>query len=262
MGIPILAGRDFVKQDGIGEVGITKVIIINKALASFYWRDQDPIGQRLVTNNLTMEVIGLVDDARYNSLETAPVPEVYYPNGVFPQEEISVVIRTSMNPAGLSPAIRNAIQDVEPDAFISPFRTMDEVVANSVSDRRFMMVLLSVFAASGLVLAVVGIAGLVAYSLSLRIREVGIRVAMGAGPRDVVWLISRQGLAPAFTGLALGLLIALGFVRVLSQMLYTVSPYDSFVFVSSIAALGVVTVLAAAFSAFRACRLDAGEILK
>jgi ABC-type antimicrobial peptide transport system permease subunit len=209
-----------------------------------------------------MEVIGVVADARYSSMEAAPVPEVYYPNGVFPQDEISVVIRTAASADGLTERIRNAILEIEHDVFISPFRRMDEVIAASVSDRRFIMVLLSVFSGSGLLLAVAGIAGLVAYSLSLRIREVGIRIALGAGPRDVFLLISRQGLAPAFTGLALGLLFAFGLAPLLTPMLYTVSPYDPVVFVLSIAALGTASILAAGLSAFRACRIDTSAILK
>jgi ABC-type antimicrobial peptide transport system permease subunit len=113
-----------------------------------------------------------------------------------------------------------------------------------------------------MVLATVGIAGMVAYSLSMRVREVGIRVAMGASPGNVVALIARQGIAPALTGLALGLLLAPNLTRYLSHMLFNISPYDPVVFGSAAAGLAVICVLVAAVSAYRACRLDAGSVLK
>jgi ABC-type antimicrobial peptide transport system permease subunit len=221
-----------------------------------------PSVKKLVTNNITMEVIGVVGDARYTSLEAEPVPEIYYPQGVFPQDEISLAIRTVVSPMVMADVIRSAIHEVDGDVFIAPFQTMDEVIAGSVSNRRFVLILLSVFSGIGVVLALAGIAGIVAYSLSLRLREVGIRVAIGAGPRDVILLMSRQGLVPAFAGLGLGLLFALGLTRLLRHMLYTVSPYDPVVFVLSIAALGGISVLAAGITAYRACRLDVSSILK
>jgi hypothetical protein len=128
IGIPMLAGRDFVPQDGVGEVGITKVVVINKALALLYWQDRDPIGQKLVTNNLTMEVIGVVADARYSSMEAAPVPEVYYPNGVFPQDEISVVIRTAASPDGWPTS--SATQSSK-SSTMSSFRRFEEWMKSS-----------------------------------------------------------------------------------------------------------------------------------
>ena len=152
--------------------------------------------------------------------------------------------------------------EIERDVFVGPFQKMDEVIANSVADRRFIMLLLGVFSVTGLLLAVSGIAGIIVYSLTLRIREVGIRVAMGAGPLDVILLMSRQGLAPAFVGLALGLVLALAFSRFLTHMLYSVSPYDPAVFGLSVAAMAVISVAAAAVSAYRTCRVDASRILK
>jgi putative ABC transport system permease protein len=262
MGIPIRSGRDFVPQDGVGRVGITKVIIINKAAARLYWQERNPVGEKLIAGDLVMEVVGVVGDVRYTSLETDPVADVYYPMGVFPQDEVSLVIRTATDPHALTTAIQSAIHDVEKDVFSTPFQTMDEVIAVSVGKRRFLMTLLSFCSAIGLLLAVTGIAGIVAYSLSLRIREVGIRIAIGAGPRDVLLLISRQGLVPAFAGLGLGILLSAGLTGLLRQMLYGISPYDPFVFGSSIFAVGVVATLAAAVSGYRACRVDASSILK
>jgi len=266
MGIPILSGRDFVQQDGVGTVGITKVIVINEAAGRLYWQDrreQNVVGEKLITDGgLVMEVVGVVGDVRYTSLETDPVPEVYYPMGVFPQDEVSLVIRTRSDARALTDAIQGAIHDVEKDVFSSPFQTMDEVLAVSVGKRRFLMTLLTFCSAIGLVLAVTGIAAIVAYSLSLRIREVGIRMAIGAGPRDVLLLIARQGLVPAFGGLGLGVVLSAGLTQLLQQMLYGVTPYDPFVFGSSIIGVGLVATLVAAASAYRACRIDASRILK
>jgi ABC-type antimicrobial peptide transport system permease subunit len=209
-----------------------------------------------------VEVIGIVGDVRYASLDAEPVPEVYLPEGLFPQDEVGLVVRSASDPVALTGAIREAIHEVERDVFIGPFRAMDEVIAESVSERRFMMALLSSFSITGLLLAVAGIAGIVSYSLSLRIREVGIRVAMGAGPRDVILLVSRQGLVPALIGVALGLMVAFGLTRFLAYLLYTVSPYDPAVFALALAGLATVSVITAAISAYRACRVDASSLLK
>ena len=182
--------------------------------------------------------------------------------GVFPQDEVSLVIRTRTDARALTDAIQGAIHDVEKDVFSTPFQTMDEVLAVSLGKRRFLMSLLTFCSAIGLVLAVTGIAAIVAYSLSLRIREVGIRMAIGAGPRDVLLLIARQGLVPAFAGLGLGIALSVGVTQFLKQMLYGITPYDPFVFGSSVIGVGVVAALAAAASAYRACRIDASSILK
>jgi putative ABC transport system permease protein len=259
MGIPVLSGRDFVRQDGVGEIGHTKVIIINDVLVRLVWPGENPVGQKDKSGS---EVVGVVGGVRYASLNSVPVPEVYYPEGTYPQDEFSLVIRTAADPLSMRESIRSAIQEVERDVFIVPFQSMDEVVANSASANQFAMRLLSVFSGIGVLLAVIGIAGIVAYSLSLRVREVGIRVAMGAGPGDVIALISRQGLLPALMGLAFGCLLAFGLTRFLRGLLYNVSPYDPLVFSSAFITLAAISVLSAGIAAYRASRVDAASILK
>jgi hypothetical protein len=266
--IALLGGRDFAQQDGIGEIGKTKVVIVNQAMARLLWPGENPVG-RAVTgvaggdlNHVPTEVIGVVADVRYASLDTEPGPEVYYPEGRYPQDEFSLVIRTASDPHGMTQTIHAAILDIERDVFIGPFRTMDEVIADSISTRRFTMLIISAFSAASLLLAVAGIAGIVTYSLSLRVREVGIRVAIGAAPRHVIMLISRQGLAPALAGLVLGLILAFGVTRFLSHMLYEVSPYDPAVFGIAVVAIAAVSALSAGISARRAAHVDASTMLK
>jgi len=265
MGIPRLRGRDFEPQDQIGEVGKTRVIIINEAMARLFWPGKDALGKKIVggePGNSPQEVVGVVENVRYTSLDSEPMPEAYYPNGLYPQDEFSIVIRTASSPGAMTDGIRAAVQEVERDVFIAPFQTINDVISSSVAARRFTTLLLIVFSITGMVLAAIGIAGIVAYSLSMRVREVGIRVAMGAGPRDVIALVSRQGVAPAFAGLAIGLLIASNLTRFVSHMLYAVSPYDPAVFGAATAVLAAVCALVAAIAAYRACRLDASSVLK
>jgi hypothetical protein len=270
MGIALLGGRDFAQQDDIGEIGKTKVVIVNQAMARLLWPGENPVGRAvtgvaggdLTNDHVPTEVIGVVADVRYASLDTEPGPEVYYPEGRYPQDEFSLVIRTASDPHGMTQTIRAAILDIERDVFIGPFRTMDEVIADSITTRRFTMLIISAFSAASLLLAVAGIAGIVTYSLSLRVREVGIRVAIGAAPRQVIMLISRQGLAPALAGLVLGLILAFGVTRFLSHMLYEVSPYDPAVFGIAVVAIAAVSALSAGISARRAAHVDASTMLK
>jgi predicted permease len=264
MGLPLNAGRDFVRQDGVGIVGTTRAVMINETMARLLWPGENAVGQKLACCNLENEgatVIGVVGDVRYASLDRPPVPEVYYPEGVFPQDEIALVVRTGTNAPPIE-SIRSTIHDIEHDVFIGPFQSMDVVMERSAAQRRFIMWLLSMFSGTGVLLAIAGIMGAVAYSLSLRVNEVGIRVAMGATPRDVVTLIARQGVLPALAGIVLGSVVALALTRFLSAMLFAVDPDDPQVFASAIAALSVVCILAAGIPAYRACHIDPSRILK
>jgi putative ABC transport system permease protein len=241
-------------------VGKTRVIIVNQTMARLLWPDENPVGRKV--NDYGAEVIGVIGDVRYAGLDRAPAPEVYYPEGVFPQDEFSLVVRTAANNASMIESIRKAIHEVEADVFIGNFQSMNELVASSEGQRRFVTILLSVFSGTGLLLAVAGIAGIVAYSLSLRVREIAIRVAMGATSRDVLALISRQGVVPAFAGLVFGCILAVSLTRFLSALLFEVDPYDPAVFAAAIIALAFVCIVTAGLSAYRACRVDASSILK
>jgi ABC-type antimicrobial peptide transport system permease subunit len=259
MGIP-LDGRDFMPSDEAGEkIGEGHRVIINEALARLFWPGQRAVGKSV---NRQSDVIGVAGDVRYAGLDNDPIPEVYLPAGLYPQDVFSIVVRTASYPTSITSSVRAAIHEVEKDVFISDFQTMNEVIDNSTSRRRFVMLLLSAFSATGIVLAVVGIAGTVAYSLSMRIRDIGIRIAMGAGPGSVIALVSRQGLAPAFLGLILGLPLAVILTRYLRQMLFGISADDPAVFTISVAALALISILAAGAAAYRACRVDASTLLR
>lgn len=258
MGIP-LEGKDFTRVDEFaGKIGTAKVVIINRALARLFWPGRSALGRKL---NDGSEVIGVAGDVRYAAIENEPGPEVYLPAGLFPQDRFSLVVRASSG-TGISAGIRSAIREIDPDVFISEFQTMDEVIGRSLLQRRFVMLLLSAFSLAGVILAVAGIAAIVAYSLSLRLREIGIRVAVGASPQKVVLLMARQGVAPAFAGLLLGIPAALALTRFLAHLLYGVSPRDPAVFASAIFILGAVSFLAACVSASRASRLDVCNLLR
>jgi putative ABC transport system permease protein len=177
MGIP-LDGRDFIPADEAGEkIGEGHRVIINETLARIFWPGQRAVGHSL---NRGIEVVGVAGDVRYAGMDSDPIPEVYLPAGLFPQDEFSIVVRTAFDPVAATASIRTPIYGIEHDVFVSDFQTMDEVIANSVSQRRFVMSLLGTFSVIGVLMAVVGIGGIVAYSLSMRLREIGIRIAMGS----------------------------------------------------------------------------------
>ena len=256
MRIPLLTGRVFTERD---TDEAPAVAIINKTMAQRFFPEKDPLGQRIIIwdgGPNPREIIGVVGDVRYRGLHASRTPMVYVPYAQCPQGSMFLVIRTVNDPKSIAPLVRSGVWTVDKEIPVSSIRTMEQILKRSVSRRRFNILLLEVFAVAALILASVGIYGVVAYSVSQRIHEIGIRMALGAQTRDVLQMVIKQGLILALIGVAVGLAAALALTRVISSLLYEVSPTDPVIFVCVSLFLTGVALLASYIPARRATKID------
>jgi len=260
MGIPLLRGRYFTSQDKLGS---TPVLIVSKSLAGRYWPDQDPIGKRLkwgpaASNDPWLTIVGVVSDAKQSALDTATVPHTYEPYGQHEgaPSNLNVAIRAAGDPASLTSALRAAVWGLDRQLAVAQLRTMDQVISESNAPRRFNVSLLAAFAALAVVLAAIGIYGVIAYSVAQRTHEIGIRMALGAEARDVLKMVIVHGLWLALSGVALGAIGALALTGFLSSLLYGVKPTDPLTFVAVSLLLLAVALIAVYIPARRATKVD------
>jgi predicted permease len=257
MGIPLLKGREFTAQDNRQDA--PHIVTVSDTLAKRLWPDEDPIGKRIRFGHdepFAREVVGVVGDVKRFGLEGAEDWATYVPYAQQPWTEMVIVARAASEPASLAGAIKAAVQAVDKDQPIHNAKTLDAIIANSTSQRRFNLLLLAVFAAVALILAAVGIYGVMSYSVTRRTHEIGIRMALGATPRDVLGMIVGQGLALASVGVGVGVAAAYGVTRVLESLLYGVSPTDPLTFAATALLLASVAVAASFIPARRATRVD------
>jgi putative ABC transport system permease protein len=252
MGIPLLKGRDFNERD---DTNAQKVVIINEATARHFWPDQDPVGRMIKVDEDWSQVIGVVGNVRQRSMALTPPPAVYVPYAQDPWPFMVFVVRTKSDPASAAPLLLTAINSVDKDEPVYGVRSMSDVMAQSLSARRWRMTLLSLFAAVALTLACLGIYGVTAYAVTQRTHEIGIRMALGAQKRDVLKLVVLQGLKLALTGVFVGLLGALILMRFATSLLYGVEVADPATLIAVPATLVGVTLLACCIPAFRATRI-------
>ena len=249
--------------------GSRLVATVNEAFAREFFPGRDPIGQRITFGSPTdepewREIVGIVADVRHLGLAQPADPEVYVPArqitddlwAVFAPTPISFVVRTTLSPGAIAPAIKAAVREVDPDQPVSRLRPVGELVGDSLARYRFSMLLLTIFGGLALCLAVVGVYGLMAYSVSQRTRELGIRLALGARAVVVCGMVLRQGLGMAVAGILLGLAGALVLTRLLSAQLFGVSPTDPGVITAMAATLAAVSLVACLIPALRATRVD------
>jgi putative ABC transport system permease protein len=255
MSIPFLSGRDFMDRDN---AQAAPAIIINAKMADTYWPGEDPVGKRLFMDNekTPREIVGVVGDVKHWGLEEESRPEMYWPLYQNPVVFMSVVIRSTSDAAGLAAAVRSEVESIDKDQPVYNTRTMEQLLSRSVATRRFTMLLLAVFAFVALVLAGVGIYGVIAYSVSQRTREIGIRMALGARSQDVLGIVVGEGLKLAAVGVAIGLAGSLALTRLMSSLLYGVSTTDSETFIGVSLLLTFVSLLASYIPARRATRVD------
>ncbi len=259
MGIPILKGREFTRQDAVVD---PRAIIINEALARLEFPNEDPIGHRFSFGPdeqgtpQWVEIVGIAANVRQYRADQEPVPTTYLPFTASPSRAQNLMIRTAGDPMSLAGSVRAALQSLDSSLPISPPRTLDDVVGASLTQRRFNMTLLVVFATIALILAIAGVYGTVSYSVAQRTQEIGIRVALGASSREILGLVLFGSLKPVFGGLAIGLVAAFGVTRLLGGLLYGVSATDPVTFVLLPLLLGGVAFLAGLFPALRATRVD------
>jgi predicted permease len=261
LGVPLLAGRYFTRGDSPQSA---KVTIINAEFAGEYFPHQNPVGQSLTLDHDQLEVVGVAGDVRSSLNEPAPptffvpIAQASYETDQFLQgwSPVSILLRTAVNPLSLSHAVEAAMQDADPNIPIGHIRSMEEVLATSLALQRLLMALMSVFAGLALVLAAVGIYGVLSYAVRQRTREIGIRLAMGAQRSDVLRLVVGEGFRLALVGLGIGAAGALALTHYLSSLLFGVKPNDPLTFAAVSLLLLVVGLLAAFIPARRATRVD------
>jgi len=262
MGIPLIAGREFDAHD---RTGSPSVAIINEAAARMLYPNENPIGKRLRVDwgdPAQAEIVGVASNSRFEGIEAQPEPFVFLPNSQRPNLFCSLVIRTSGDPVTMIAAVREAIRNVDSQQGVMETRTMEQRISDSVAQPRLQTILLGLFGLLALVLACLGIYGVLAYAVSQRLREIGVRVALGATPGAILRQILGTGLGLAGIGLAIGLGAALGLTRYLESLLYAVRPTDPTVFASAIATLLVVAMSACYIPARRAARVDPIAVLR
>jgi putative ABC transport system permease protein len=259
LGIPLLTGREFTSQDAIEN---PRVLVINEALARREFPDQDPIGQRLAFGPgpdgepQWLDIVGVVGNVRQYRADEAPVPMTYAVHTSNPQRGYSLIVRADGEAMALASSVRARLQAIDPTLPITRARSLDEVIGASLTQRRFNMTLLIVFASIALVLAIAGIYGTVAYAVAQRTQEIGIRVALGATAGEVLRLVLFDALKPVAAGLVLGMVAAFGLARALDRLVYGISTTDTLTFVTLPLLLGVVAMLASWLPALRATRVD------
>ncbi|HWB99855.1 MAG TPA: ABC transporter permease, partial [Bryobacteraceae bacterium] len=257
MGIPLRHGRDFEARD---REDAPRVAIINETLARLHFESGDkaldPIGQRLRIRQRVYEIVGVAGDVRHGGLDKQAGATIYVPYLQIPNMRMSLVLRTAAEPKGMIRAAKQVIYEVDKDQPVFNIRTMQEVLAGSQASPRFTLLLLGVFAGVALLLASLGIYGVISYTVTQRTHEIGIRMALGARTLDVLGMVVGQGMFLTGIGIAAGLTAALAVTRLLSSLLYGVSTRDPLVFGGTSALLAAVALAASLLPARRAAKLD------
>jgi putative ABC transport system permease protein len=253
--IPLLKGRTFNDQD---HADSTPVAVVNQSMLEQFWPDEDPIGKqvRSLPDRRTITVIGVVGDVKQYGLDDPKVPQIY---GLYAQSPIifaTLAIRTEGEPMSMAGAVRNAVWSVDRDQPMWKVRTMESLLENSVGQRRFILFLLGGFSALALLLAAVGIYGVISYLVTQRTHEIGVRMALGAERKDIMKMVLGQGMALTLVGVAAGLGASFALTRFLTSLLFSVSPTDLSTFAVVPLVLVSVAVVACFIPARRATKVD------
>jgi len=270
MGIPLLQGEFFTAQDAgdpttpEGLANFSGVVVINQSLARRFWPNENPVGKRLKPgspnnpDNPWFVVKGVVADSNQGALDAQVKPEAYFAMGqlAWRYRRMNLAIRTQGDPMNMVRPIQKEIWSLDVDQAVYQVQTMEQMVGVSIGARRFAMLLLSLFAGLALALAAVGVYGVMSYSVTHRTHEIGVRMALGAGARDVLRLVIRQGMWPASLGVLIGLAGAFGLTRLMKGLLFGVSAIDPLTFVVIALLLATVAALACYIPARRATKVD------
>jgi putative ABC transport system permease protein len=256
MGIPVLQGRSFAQQD---DAQAGRVIIINAALARRYFPGESPIGRKIgiyFKNGRQREVVGVVGDAWHTGLDKESPPQVYVPFGQNPSQYLNLVVHSEVESGPLVAAVRGVVRSIDKDQPIDRITTMPELLSQSVAQPRFYTGLLTSFAVIAFAMASLGIYGVTSFSVTQRTHEFGIRIALGADPRDVLKLALGKGLRLTLIGLAIGLCGSLALTRLMSGLLFGISATDPATFALATLVLTGVALVACYVPARRATRVD------
>jgi putative ABC transport system permease protein len=257
MGVPLVRGRFFGAPDRSDDV--LKKVIVNQTMADMFSPGMDPVGRTISMDwgsPLRGQIVGVVKDVKLVALEDMPRPQIYWFMPQFQMEFMSLVTRTAGDPKTLAKAARAQIYAIDPDLPVANIRTMNEVMGTSVKQPRFTMLLLGSFAGVALLLAAVGIYGVISCSVTQRRHELGVRMALGARSADVLRLVVLEGMGVTLSGMAVGLVIAFAAARFLASLLFAVKATDFSIFGGVVVLLGGVALMAAYIPARRAAKLD------
>ncbi len=255
LGIPVVQGRDFSAQDRTGSPG---VVVVNEELAQRFFPGQNAVGKRLRTDSegQYLEIIGVVSTAKYRNLREPPLPFIYIPLAQEMQLNMTVLVRATADPASLLPAIRSELQQLDRNVPVYAVKTMSEQIDAALSADRMTAVLLGIFGGAALLLATVGLYGVMSYSVAQRTHEIGIRMALGAQTLDVLGLVVKNGMTLALIGVAIGLAAAFAFTRMMATLLFEVTPTDAMTFAIVSLGLLLVALVACYIPARRATKVD------
>jgi putative ABC transport system permease protein len=260
MGIPLLQGRIFAETDDKNSKGVA---IINEAFARRFFPNENPLGQSISHNTnrdkdspAEFEVVGVIGNVRGAALNKEPEPEIYMAYRQSPWTFGQLVIRTEQNAMGLADAVRREIRRLDSNQTVANPNTLENLISDSITPQRFNLVLLSIFAGTGLLLTLVGIYGVISYHVTNHTREIGIRLALGAQPHDILKMVVGRGLMLALTGIAIGMAGAFGLTRLMASLLFDVRPTDSLTFGVVAGLFGVAALLACYIPARRATKVD------
>ncbi|MCM3901009.1 MAG: ABC transporter permease [Pyrinomonadaceae bacterium] len=263
VGTKILSGRQFTKQDDENHSG---VVIVNEAFVRRHFPNEQALGQRLrlsaparIWNNerlTSFEIVGIARDVKSAGLNAEAEPAYFVPSAQAPLQDMVILVRTSTDPTSIVPALRKAVSSIDTDQPIANITTLEKIVSDSISQPRLSMWLMALFGGLAMILAAVGIYGLLSYAVTQRTQEMGIRMALGARTPDVLKLILKQGMTLALIGIALGLAGSFALTRLIAGLLFGVAPTDATTFISVAGLLIGVAVLACYFPARRATKVD------
>jgi predicted permease len=260
--IPLLRGRDFNFRDTADSV---PVVIVNEALVNCFFAGQNPVGQHLAyfsDHPHWKQIIGVVADVRQHGVENGPVPEVFTPLGQDEFKWLAIAARTNGDPLSFTKAIETRVHQVDPELAVFLPQTMEQIISRELGWRAFHTSLLIIFASIAITLACIGIYAVVAYSVTQRMHEIAVRVAVGAERSDILRMIVWQGVMPALCGAMTGVICSLGVSRLVSELLYGVQPTDPLTYLSVIVLLVAVASAAAYIPARRAASVDPSEALR
>jgi len=257
MKVPLLQGRQLTASDITDR---SQVVVISQAMAKRFWGRENPIGKRLTLTffpEKSREVVGVVGDIKQDGLNVVdPVATLYLPRAQYPSPYLTLVVRAASRSEGLIVSIANAVHQVDREQPVLDVVSMDDILVNSLSRQQFNMLLLAAFSGLALLLAAIGIYSVLAYSVRRRVREIGVRMALGAQRGDILRMILGQGTKLAFIGTGIGIAGALALTRLLSSQLFGVTATDPITFVSVSALIIVVALLACYIPARRATKVD------
>jgi putative ABC transport system permease protein len=264
MGIPMVRGQAITAQH---TSGAPRVVVINEAMSRRFWPDGDPIGARIKlgpdpTSLPWIEIIGVVRDVRETGFRTEPQPTVYLPSAQDAPRTQWIIVQTEGSPAGIGGTIRATVRDIDPALPVYDVQPVRDVLASSIGRDRSSTLLLSIFAGMALFIAAIGVYGVIAYAVSQRTHEIGIRMTLGANANKIIALVVRQGMALALVAAAIGVGVSVAVTRVLESSLFEVSALDPVTFTVMPASLLGVAALACYAPAWRAARLDPAWTLR